>query len=193
MVGKAFEELKSRGWFREFWVVPPFFLFSSPSGIAKHDRCCINSRIPQANSHAALNFANAKTWSHCIIHIWNFCLLGYCTGSSKWALPPKNNFLKVINRSLISFVNTFQRVTDYLLQPLLKLFEPFRTTFGPLLLKGYIFYKGGWHKDPMIRVADRLESGFSIITATDACLLMVTVSSRAITSLDSSLSPCTQQ
>jgi hypothetical protein len=41
-----------------------------------------NSRIPQANSQAVLNFVHAKNCGQCFNHIWNCCsLVLYCTYS----------------------------------------------------------------------------------------------------------------
>ena len=77
-----------------------------------------NSRIPQANLHAVLNFVHAKNCSHYFIHIWKFYYLLDST--------LVQNEQRLIKKAVFfAFVNKFQRVTDYLLQHLQKVFEPF--------------------------------------------------------------------
>ncbi len=56
------DQYKDRGWLKYFLILLPFanLNFSSPSGIAKHDRCCMHSQIPQANLQAVLDFVYLK-------------------------------------------------------------------------------------------------------------------------------------
>jgi hypothetical protein len=82
-----------------------------------------NYRIPQANLHAVLNFVYAKNCSHYFIQILKFCLLKGTVVHNEQRITEK--IVKVIKKeSVFAFVNKFQRVTDYLLQQLQKLFEP---------------------------------------------------------------------
>jgi hypothetical protein len=62
--------------------------------------------------------------SHYVIHLKVLLFSRHCIVQNELRLTGK--FLIVIkNGSLFAFVNTFQRVTDYLVQQLQKFFEPF--------------------------------------------------------------------
>ncbi len=85
-----------------------------------------NSRISQANFHAVLNFVHTKNCIHGITDIETFA-------GQNCTIPVVQNqlslleltFLAVIKGSLLAFVNTIQRLADYLSKQLQKLLEPF--------------------------------------------------------------------
>ncbi len=103
--------------------MPPFANsnFSSPSGIAKQDRYCMQFADSAGKFACGAQFCTYKELQPLFFSYLKVLKVSYLVQNEQ--SNPEITFEKIL-KSLLVFLNTLQNVTDYLLQELQKLFEP---------------------------------------------------------------------
>ncbi len=69
-------EYKDRGCLKDVLILPPFanLNFNSSSGIAKHDRCCMQFADSAGKFACGAQFCTCKDLQPCFTHIWKLIL-----------------------------------------------------------------------------------------------------------------------
>jgi hypothetical protein len=102
---------------KQLLILPPFanLHFSFPNVIAKHDWCCIQFTDSTGKFACGAQFCTFKALQLLFYSYWKVLKVSSVSVVQNEQSSPEITF-KVIKESLLVFLNTSQKVADYLLQ-----------------------------------------------------------------------------